>query len=54
MDILTVSDAAAAFALTPFCIPGTGSVFQVACPPAVVAHDDTCGPDSLDIAAFDE
>eukprot|EP00903_Cladosiphon_okamuranus_P011046 g10431.t2 len=26
---------------------------QVACPPAVVAHDDTCGPDSLEIAAFE-
>eukprot|EP00752_Nemacystus_decipiens_P011496 g10208.t1 len=27
---------------------------QVACPPAVVAHDDTCGQDTLDVAAFDE
>ncbi|CAN0006084.1 unnamed protein product [Ectocarpus sp. 12 AP-2014] len=26
---------------------------QVACPPAVVAHDDTCGQDSLDVAAFE-
>ncbi|CAN0152426.1 unnamed protein product [Pylaiella littoralis] len=25
---------------------------QVACPPAIVAHDDTCGQDSLEIASF--
>ena len=26
--------------------------YQVACPSAVAAHDDTCGQDSLEIASF--